>query len=107
MKGSLWLLCWTKGKAGRLVSKCAAEQVEDDRTWDKDIAMRHREDWESEYIFFKLTDFRKRETSICYSTYLYIHWLILVCALTWNQTRNLVISGQRSNQLSYLSCAGI
>ena len=46
--------------------------------------------------FFKFTDFRERgggrgrelgrggetETLICCPTYLYIHWLLLVCALT-------------------------
>ena len=42
------------------------------------------------------------DTSICCSTYLCIHWLILVCApTTKDQTHNLGISGQCSNQLSY------
>ena len=36
---------------------------------------------------------RERETSICCSTYLCIHWLILVCALTGDRTRNLGLSG--------------
>ena len=43
----------------------------------------------------------EKETSICQSTYLRIHWLILVCALTRDQTCNLGVSGQHSNQLSY------
>ena len=30
-----------------------------------------------------------------------IHWLVLVCALTGDQTHNLGISGRYSNQLSY------
>ena len=46
--------------------------------------------------FFKI-DFRERgkekETLICFSTYLCIHWLILVCALTGDQTHNLGILG--------------
>ena len=25
---------------------------------------------------------RERERSICYSTYLFMHWLVLICALT-------------------------
>ena len=37
---------------------------------------------------------------MCCSTYLYIHWLILVCALTRYQTHN-GVWGQHSNQLSY------
>ena len=44
---------------------------------------------------------RERGTSICYSTYLCIHCLILVRALTRDQTRNLGVSGQRFDQLSY------
>ena len=46
---------------------------------------------------------RERETLICCCTHLCIHWLILVCALTW--ICNLVILGQRSNQPSYLARA--
>ena len=42
---------------------------------------------------------RERETSICCSTYLYIHWFILVCALTGDQICNLDISGRHFNQL--------
>ena len=34
---------------------------------------------------------RKIETLICCSTYLCIHWLILVCALSGDRTRNLGI----------------
>ena len=33
---------------------------------------------------------RERETLICCSTYWYIHWLILVCALTGDGTHSLV-----------------
>ena len=47
----------------------------------------------------------ERETSICCSIYLRIHWLILVCALTRDQTHNLGVSGWCSNQLSYLARA--
>ena len=44
---------------------------------------------------------RERERSIC-SAYLYIHWLLLVCALTGDRTHNLgVWGGGHSNQLSY------
>ena len=42
-----------------------------------------------------------RQTSICCSTYLCLYWLILVCALTRDQTHNLGVSRQCSNQLSY------
>ena len=48
---------------------------------------------------------RERERSICCSTYLCIHWLILWCALTGNQTGNCCISRQRYNQLSYTARA--
>ena len=37
---------------------------------------------------------------MCCCTYLCILWLILVCALTSSQTRNLSVSRQRSYQLS-------
>ena len=36
---------------------------------------------------------REREMLICCSTYLCIHWLILICALTGDQTHNLRILG--------------
>ena len=49
------------------------------------------------WIFF--FNFEKRLTRC--STYLCIHWLLLVCALTWHKTSKLGISGGRSNQLSY------
>ena len=49
---------------------------------------------------------RERETSICSSTYLCIHWLILVCALTWDWTCNLGILGRCSNQLRYAARVG-
>ena len=38
----------------------------------------------------------ERKTLICYSTYLYVHWLLLVCSLTRDWTCNLNISGQCS-----------
>ena len=51
-------------------------------------------------IFYSLILERRGEThthtSICCSTYLCIYWLILVCALTRDQTHNLGISGQCS-----------
>ena len=37
-------------------------------------------------LFFNYWFFRKRGTSICCFTYLCIHWLILICALTRDQT---------------------
>ena len=57
------------------------------------------------FSFFK-TDLREREMGgrereICCSTYLCIHLLILVCALTEDRTYNLGVSGRCSNQLSY------
>ena len=42
----------------------------------------------------------------CFSIYLYIHLLILVCALTADGTHNLGVSGWCSNLLSYLARAG-
>ena len=39
------------------------------------------------------------------STYLCIHWWLLVCALTGDQTQNLGVLGQCSNQLSYQAMA--
>lgn len=36
-----------------------------------------------------LTDVREGETSICFSSYLSTHWLVLVCVLTPDQTHNL------------------
>ena len=50
---------------------------------------------------------RETETLIYCSTYLCIHWLIVVCALNGDQTLNLGISEQRSNQLSYAARAWI
>ena len=44
---------------------------------------------------------REREREICCSTYLCIHWLLLVCSLTWDLTHNLGIWGWHSNCLSY------
>ena len=40
---------------------------------------------------------RGRETLICCSTHGCIHWLLLVCALTWDRTYNLGVSGWRSH----------
>ena len=58
-------------------------------------------------LFFWSIDFfrerengRQRETSICCSTYLCIHWLILVCALSRDQIPNLSVLGWHCNQLS-------
>ena len=48
---------------------------------------------------------RERERLIWCYTYLCSHWLILVRALTGNQTCNLGVRGQHSNQLSYLARA--
>ena len=47
----------------------------------------------------------QREILTCCSTYLYIHWLLLVCALTRDWTHNLGILGWCYNQLSYLARA--
>ena len=54
-------------------------------------------------FYFLFIDVREkeRERGTCCSTYLHIHWLIVVDAMTGDQTRNLSISGWRSNQLSY------
>ena len=43
-------------------------------------------------LFYLLILEGERATLICCSTYLCIHWLILVCSLTRNRTHNLVIS---------------
>ena len=48
---------------------------------------------------------REEETVICCSTYLCIHWLILVCVLTRDQTCNLGVLGCCSNQVSYTARA--
>ena len=48
-------------------------------------------------LFFR----EEREILICCSTYSWIHWLSLVCALTRGWTRNLGILVRCSNQLSY------
>ena len=45
------------------------------------------------------------EILVCCSTYLCIHWLIFVCALTRDQTHNLGILRWGSNQLDYLARA--
>ncbi|KAF6114751.1 hypothetical protein HJG60_010685 [Phyllostomus discolor] len=57
---------------------------------------------------FLLIDFRERkgrgrEKEICCSTYLCVHWLTLVCAVTRDRTHNLGIWERCSNQLSYLA----
>ena len=46
---------------------------------------------------------KERETLICCFTYLSIHWLILVCALTRDCAHSLGTEGRRSNQLSHLA----
>ena len=56
----------------------------------------------SNYLFIYLLG---REISCC--TYLYINWLILVCALIWDRTCNLGVLGWCSDQLSYLDGAQI
>ena len=43
---------------------------------------------------------QKQETLIYCLTYLCIHWLLLVCALTMSQTCNPGILGQHSKQLN-------
>ena len=43
----------------------------------------------------------ERETSVCCSTYLCTHWLILLCALTRYRTCNIGVSGWHFNKLSY------
>lgn len=48
------------------------------------------------YIF--LMYWFERETLICWCTYLHIHWSVLVCALTRDQSCNLGVSGWLSNQ---------
>ena len=53
------------------------------------------------FIFVLILERENRGTWICYSTYLCTHWLILICALTRDQTCNLGASGWCSNQLSY------
>lgn len=55
------------------------------------------------YLFIERDRQRQRDWLICCSTYLWIHWLILVCALTGDQTSNVGVSWQCSNQLSYRS----
>ena len=47
----------------------------------------------------------EREISTCCSTYLCIHWLILVCPLTGDQTCNLGESGWRSTELLGQGCS--
>ena len=49
---------------------------------------------------------RERKTLTCCSTYLCIHWLLLICALTRDQTHNPGVSGWRSKQLIYPARAG-
>ena len=44
---------------------------------------------------------RERETCICYSVYLCIHWLTLTCALTGDGTCNPGALGRCSNWLSH------
>ena len=58
-------------------------------------------------IFLEREEGRERKTSIYCSTNLCIHWLILLCALMRDWTRNLGILRQCSNQLSYLTRTSI
>ena len=60
------------------------------------------------FFFYWLIDLneRARETLIGFSPYLCIRWLILVCALTRDQTCNLGVSGQCSNQATHLGVSG-
>ena len=53
-------------------------------------------------VFYLFVCFREGEGGIplCRSIYLRIHWLILACALTGDQTCNLGVLGH-SNQLNY------
>ena len=55
-------------------------------------------------VFFK-NWFREIEILVCCSTYLCICWLILLCALTTDQTHNLGVLGECSRRLSYLARA--
>ena len=63
--------------------------------------------WGRFFLFFKFIDFRETEerrdieTLIYCSTYLCIHWLLLVYALAGDQTCNLAGLGQCSKKLSY------
>ena len=50
---------------------------------------------------------RERESLICCSTYLCIHWLLLICVCARDPTPNLGVSGQHSNHLSYPAWAGM
>ena len=52
------------------------------------------------YLFIYLFYWFERETLTCCSTYLYIQWMLLVCALTGDRTCNLGVSGWSSNQQS-------
>ena len=73
-----------KGKRERLTDRQTETEIEGDRKRDRR---------------------REKETVICCSTYLCIHWLIPVCALMRDQTHNLGIWEWCSNQLSYLAKA--
>ena len=53
------------------------------------------------FNFFYLLIFRERETMICCSTSVCIHWLILICALTRDGTCNFGVLGRCYNQLRY------
>ena len=46
------------------------------------------------------------ETSVCGSTYLCIHWLIVVCVLIDDRTHNLGVLEHRCNQLGYPASQG-
>ena len=58
-------------------------------------------------IDFRVTREREKEgkSSLCCSTYLCIHWLLLICALTRDQTHNLGLGGRcTSPAVSNLFC---
>ena len=56
-------------------------------------------------FFIDLREREKERERICGSTYLNIHWLLLVCALTGDQTHTHGVSGRYSNQLSHVVSA--
>ena len=57
-------------------------------------------------LFFKTVYWGERQRNITLLfTYLCVHWLIFVCALTGDQTCNLGVTDWHSNQLSHLARA--
>ena len=61
------------------------------------------------FIYFEclFNDFEERKeerggnVDLLFYSFMYIYWLIPICALTGDGTSNLGVSGQRSDQLSY------